>query len=67
MHIVFKTPQIYRTFSRQSTKPIPTQTVTKIYMHKYQTQISEELVPSILPLLKEHIRLGHTGIVDRSV
>ena len=27
----------------------------------------EELVPSIVPLLKEHIRLGHAGIVDNSV
>ena len=34
----------------------------KTYIHKHQTQIFEELVPSILPLLKEHIRLGHAGI-----
>ena len=27
----------------------------------------EELVPSVLPLLKKHIRLGHAGIVDHSV
>ena len=27
----------------------------------------EELVPSALPLLKKHIRLGHAGIVDHSV
>ena len=27
-------------------------------------KIFEELVPSILPLLKKHIRLGHAGIVD---
>ena len=26
-----------------------------------------KLVPSILPLLKEHIRLGHAGIVDHFV
>jgi len=26
----------------------------------------EELVPSVLPLLKEHIRLGHAGIVERN-
>ena len=39
----------------------------KTYIHKHQTQIFEELVPSILPLLKEHIRLGHAGIVDHSV
>ena len=38
----------------------------KTYIHKHQTQILvEELVPSILPLLKEHKRLGvgHAGIV----
>ena len=29
--------------------------------------IFEELVPSVSPLLKKHIRLGHTGIVDHSV
>ena len=39
----------------------------KTYTHKHQTQIFEELVPSILPLLKEHIRLEHAGIVDHSV
>ena len=27
----------------------------------------EELVPSVSPLLKKHIRLGHTGIVDHSI
>ena len=27
----------------------------------------EELVPSVLPLLKKHIRLGHAGIVHHSV
>ena len=30
-------------------------------------QIFEELVPSVSPLLKKHIRLGHAGIVDHSV
>ena len=30
-------------------------------------QIFKELVPSILPLLKEHIRLGHAGIVNKQV
>ena len=29
--------------------------------------IFEELVPSVSPLLKKHIRLGHDGIVDHSV
>ena len=35
-------------------------------MHKHETQIFKELVPSILPLLKEHIRLEHAGVVDHS-
>ena len=39
--------------------------------HKTYTNIKhkifEELVPSGLPLLKKHIRLGHTGIVDYSI
>ena len=39
----------------------------KIYIHKHQTQIFEVIVPSVLPLLKEHIKLGHAGIVDHSV
>ena len=30
-------------------------------MHKHPIQIYEELVPSVLPLLKEHIKLGHAG------
>ena len=39
----------------------------KTYIHKHQTQIFEELAPSILPLLKEQRRLGHAGIVDQCV
>ena len=27
----------------------------------------EKLVPSVSPLLKKHIRLGHAGIVDHAV
>ena len=30
-------------------------------------KIFEELVTSVSPLLKKHIRLGHAGIVDHSV
>ena len=30
-------------------------------------KIFEELVPPVSPLLKEHIRLGHAGIVDHYV
>ena len=39
----------------------------QIHISKHQTQIFEELVPLILPLLKEHIKLGHAGIADHSV
>ena len=39
----------------------------KTYINKHQNQIFEELIPSILPLLKEYIRLGHAGIADHSV
>ena len=42
-------------------------------LHKKKThtnighKIFEELVPSVSPLLKKHIRLGHAGIVDHYV
>ena len=37
--------------------------------HTYKTSdtIFSKLVPLILPLLKEHIRLGHAGSIDHSV
>ena len=39
-------------------------------LHKIYTNVKhkifEELVPSVLPLLKKYIRLGHAGIVDHS-
>ena len=44
-----------------------TQIYIKQNIHKHQTQNFEELVPSVSPLLKKHIRLGHAGIVDHSV
>ena len=34
---------------------------------KIKNTIFEELVPSVLPLLKKHTRLAHAGIVDDSV
>ena len=41
------------------------------YLHKTYTNIRhktfEELVPSVSPLLKKHVRLGHAGIVDHYV
>ena len=36
---------------------------TKSIEHK----IFEELVPSVSPLSKKHLRLGHAGVVDHSV
>ena len=30
-------------------------------------KIFKELVPSVSPLLKEQLRLGHAGIVDHSI
>ena len=39
----------------------------KTSIHKYQTQIFKEPVPSTLPLPKKHIRLGHAGIINHSV
>ena len=37
--------------------------MTQIYIK----QNIKELVPSVSPLLKKHIRLGHAGIVGHSV
>ena len=42
-----------------------TQIYIKQNIHKHKT--FEELVPSVSPLLKKHIRLGHAGIVDHYV
>ena len=42
-------------------KSVLTQICIKQPIHKHQTQIFKELVPSVSPLLKKHIRLGHTG------
>ena len=45
--------------------------MTQIYIKKKYTNIThklfEELVPSVSPLLKKHVRLEHAGIVDHSV
>ena len=44
---------------------------TNLHKTKHNTNIKhktfEELVPSVSPQLKKHIRLGHAGIVDHSV
>ena len=42
---------------------------TKLHKTKYtktSKKFVEELVPLVSPLLKQHIRLGHAGIVDHS-
>ena len=52
-----------------STKPIPTQIQNETHIYKHQTQIVEDLVPSLAQRKKERkkesiiIRLGHTGIM----
>ena len=48
---------IYKPFLESIQKNNPYRNI-KQNMHKHQTQIFKELVPSILPLLKEQIRLG---------
>ena len=45
--------------------------MTQIYIKKktytnIRHKTFEELVPSVSPLLKKHIRLGHAGIMDHS-
>ena len=44
-----------------------TQIYIKQNIHNVKHKIFEELVLSVLPLLKKHIRLGHAGIVDHFV
>ena len=44
--------------------------VHKIYIKQNKrtsNKIFKKLVPSVSPLLKKHIRLGHTGIEDHSI
>ena len=56
-------PQI----THKTTKSVMTQIYMKQNVHKHRTQNFRKLVPSVSPLLKKHIRLGHAGIVDYSV
>ena len=61
-------PQIIQKPQNQSHIKTKTQThiknnTTTNIKHK----IFKELVPSVLPLLKKHKRLGHAGIVDHSI
>ena len=51
----------------QTTKSVLTQIcINKTYTN-IEHKIFEELVPSVSPRLKKHIRLGHARIVDHSV
>ena len=51
----------------QTTKLVLTQTHIKQKIHKHQTQNFRRISPSVLPLLKKHIRPGQVGIMDHSV
>ena len=56
-------PQIPRKLQNQSWHKF---TYKKTYTN-VKHKIFEELIPSVLPLLKKHLRLEHDGIVDHSV
>ena len=64
IHISKRFPHIYQPSVKSIYK---TNHFTNIKHTHTKTQIFEELVPLILPLLKEHVRLGHAGIADHSV
>ena len=55
------------TNSLKTTKSVWTQTYVKQKKKNIKHNFFEELVPSVLPLLKRHIRLGHAGISDHSI
>ena len=50
----------------QNHKISPDTDLQKTYKN-IKHKIFKELVPSVLPLLKKHIRLGHAGIMDHYV
>ena len=66
MHIS-KTILTYKPFVKSAHKINPYANI-KQHVHVYTNikHIFEEFIPSILPLLKENIGLGHAGIVDHS-
>ena len=55
-----------RLFKSHKISPVHKFTLNKIYTN-IEHKLFEELVPSVSPLLKKHIRIGHAGIVDHSV
>ena len=59
--------QIYICFVKSIQKTKHFANVKQKSMYKHQTSIFKPLVPSIIPLFRERIRLGHADIVDHSV
>ena len=49
------------------TKSILTQIYTKHTYTNIKHKMFEESIPSVLPVLRKQIKLGHAGIVDTSV
>ena len=56
----------HKLFKNHKISPVHKFTSNKTYTN-IEHKIFEELVPSVSPLLEKHIRLGHAGILDRSV
>ena len=56
----------HKLFKNHKIGPVHKFTLNKTYTN-IEHKIFEESVPSVSPLLKKHIRLGHAGIVDHSV
>ena len=59
--------QIYICFIKSIQKTNHFPNVKQKSTYKHQTSIFKPLVPSVLPLFRERIRLGHADIVDHSV
>ena len=68
MHISNSFHILYKPFLKSVHKTNPCRNLLLFPdTRKQQTQICEELVPSVFPLLKEHIWLVHAGIIHHSV
>ena len=66
---LFSNIYIYICFLKSILKTSQFANIKQKSMYKNQTSVFKVklLVPSILPLLRKRIRLGHAGIVDHSV
>ena len=62
---MYKTYENIQTFSHVNPKTSPHANI-KQNTRTQTTHLFEELVPSLLPMLKEHIRLGQAGIINHS-